>query len=528
MKHYLIVFLLFLPVLFWAQGAENSIPGDPFFENGAEYSDSLNYGMGGVVGAITVDGTTYSQVRLRPEINLGKFGFGLDIDLLIDADGNVRREDWDEWRDYVNKIFFIRFAQKHDPLFFKVGCIPDYTLGHGLIFDHFSNMLRYPAVKNVGGYFGINTPLSGAGFEVYTHNIHLNEIIAGRVHVNPLFYTKTPLLEKLEIGFNVGMDRNQYGKYPDTDGDGIVDIYDKFPNHKDHYLDTDGDGVPDELDTDISGIGGLDHPDENPYVDKQFPGIATTYPNFQFNTNIAKDTAQAYPDWQKLTIYSVDYTLPLIDNEAFYLDHYGEYAKIDKYGSGIVFPGFSSKFLIFEAKLEFRNFTDQFIPGYFDSLYEEQRSEMQITINSTGGEHYSLTTKEELISTAKASLGWLGYLRANIYDLVYVKVAFQDMYGDEMNTGKSLWASLSANPRNILNLREAGLSYSQTNVPYIDFINFRNNQSHISGRLVYGLSENANLVGRYSEVYTDINGDGKIKGKGEVTSSFAFGVEFQF
>ncbi|HNQ44307.1 MAG TPA: thrombospondin type 3 repeat-containing protein, partial [Candidatus Cloacimonadota bacterium] len=371
-------------------------------------------------------------------------------------------------------------------------------------------------------------PLSGAGFEVYTHNIHLNEIIAGRVHVNPLFYTKTPLLEKLEIGFNVGMDRNQYGKYPDTDGDGIVDIYDKFPNHKDHYLDTDGDGVPDELDTDISGIGGLDHPDENPYVDKQFPGIATTYPNFQFNTNIAKDTAQAYPDWQKLTIYSVDYTLPLIDNEAFYLDHYGEYAKIDKYGSGIVFPGFSSKFLIFEAKLEFRNFTDQFIPGYFDSLYEEQRSEMQITINSTGGEHYSLTTKEELISTAKASLGWLGYLRANIYDLVYVKVAFQDMYGDEMSTGKSLWASLSANPRNILNLREAGLSYSQTNVPYIDFINFRNNQSHISGRLVYGLSENANLVGRYSEVYTDINGDGKIKGKGEVTSSFAFGVEFQF
>ena len=225
----------------------------------------------------------------------------------------------------------------------------------------------------------------------------------------------------------------------------------------------------------------------------------------------------------------MDYVLPLIQTDLFYLDHYGEYATIDKYGSGIIFPGFSSKFLIFDTKFEFRNFNDEFLPGYFDRLYEEQRSEVSHVINSTTGRReYSLTTKEEFLKNAKSSMGWFGYIRASLWDTIYFKAAYQDMYGKDMTTGKSLWGSLTANPRSVLNLKEAGLYYSQTHVPYIDFKNLRNTSSHVNGKLVYGLSAGANLVGRYSETYTDINGDGKIKGKDEVVSSLAFGVEFQF
>jgi len=33
----------------------------------------------------------------------------------------------------------------------------------------------------------------------------------------------------------------------DSDGDGIPDVYDKFPNDKRYWLDTDNDGIPDEL-----------------------------------------------------------------------------------------------------------------------------------------------------------------------------------------------------------------------------------------------------------------------------------------
>lgn len=68
-----------------------------------------------MVGSVTIGDNTYSQIRLMPEIVIWKFGFGLDIDLLIDSEGKVRKEDWDEAQDIINKIYYIRFAQRKDP-----------------------------------------------------------------------------------------------------------------------------------------------------------------------------------------------------------------------------------------------------------------------------------------------------------------------------------------------------------------------------------------------------------------------------
>lgn len=531
MKKMFFVLLILLPVLLFCQAYtdEENVPGDPFFEEDPVYPESAEFGMGGVVGAVTVDNITYSQIRLRPQIEVGKFGFGLDVDLLIDAAGNVRKEDWDEWQDYVNKIFFISYGRRKDPFYFKVGSIPDYTLGHGLIFEHYSNMLQYPSVKNVGGYFGINTAISGMGFEVYTHNIHQNEILALRAHANPLGLMEVPLLEKLKIGVNLGIDRNQYGKYDDKDGDNIPDVYDKFPNNSSHWLDTDDDGIADNVDLDINGNGSMDHPSLNPYVESSFPGIAINYPDYPFDNDVTPDLAEAYPDADEIMVYSLDYQLPLIDTGTFFLDNYGEVAMIDGYGSGVIFPGFSSKFLIFDAKLEFRNFGSKFLPGYFDRLYDEQRSQVKyLDWDEDGRKHWSLVTKESMLNEIDPSLGWFGFLRANLYDTVFLKVAFQDMYGDDSFMGKSLWGSVTVNPRITPKLKEATIYYSQTNVNYINFKYPRNFNAHVLGRLVYSISENTDLVGRYSEYYNDLNSDGIIKGKDEVLEVITFGVEFTF
>jgi hypothetical protein len=514
-------------MLMWAQGVQQIIPGDPISEEDYEDSEDLNYGMSGMVGAVNINGVTYSQVRLRPEINLGKFGFGLDIDFLIDGDGNVREGDWDDWDDYLNKVYFIRWANRQDPFYFKVGCIPSYTLGHGLIFDQYSNTLRYPEEKNVGGYLGINTPFSKAGFEVYTHNIYKNEVIAARAHVNPFHYAHFPFLENLIFGVNIGMDRNQYGKYTDSDKDGVPDAYDKFPDDPYSWLDTDGDGMPDNLDFDIAGTGLIDHPSINPWVAENYPNIADGADSTRFNMVVVQDSVLIYDSWKDISVYSADYTLPLVETQFFHLDHYGEYAIIDKYGTGIIFPGFSSKFFIFDAKLEMRNFSDEFLPGYFDRLYEEKRSTVSIT-TADGRTIYGLTTKEDLLKTASRSVGWFGYLRANILDIGYIKAAYQDMYGTDMNTGKSLWASATVHPAVFPKLKEASLSYSQVHAPYIDFRNLRCSNATVSGKVVYNLSGNTDLVGRYSEIYTDANGDGKIRGENEVITAFAFGVDFSF
>ncbi len=531
MKRLLLLLLALLPILVFAQvfTDNQTIPGEISPEDDAEYPEGTELGMGGAVGTVLINNTMYSQVRLLPQINIGKFGFGLDVDLLIDSDGKVRKEDWDEWQDYVNKIYYISWARRNDPFYFKLGCIPDYTLGHGLIVNHYSNMLLYPEEKSVGGYVGVNTPLSGLGFEAYTHNVHKNHILAGRVFANPVQLLDIPLLEKLQVGVNVGIDRDQYRRFDDKDNDGIPDVYDRFPNDSAYWLDTDNDGLPDNRDVDLNNDGFIDHPSINPYVNEQLPNIVADNPTYAFDMTAVSDTVQAFPKRDDITVYSLDYRIPLIETDVFMLDNYGEIAKINGYGTGVIFPGFSSKFLIFDAKFEFRNFGAKFLPGYFDRLYDQQRSFVQYYERpSDGRKEWSLATKEAGLDYVTASVGWFGHLRANLYDLMYLKVAFQDMYGEGNHMGKSLWGSVTVNPTMVPKLKEATLAYSQTNVNYIDLRYPRNFNSIVTGRVVYELSDKTNLVGRYNEVYVDVDGDGKIKGKDEVIESFGFGVEFSF
>ena len=56
----------------------------------AQMADSTKaFSMGGAAGSITINGITYSEIRLMPELGFGKFGIGLDVDLLIDEEGNI-------------------------------------------------------------------------------------------------------------------------------------------------------------------------------------------------------------------------------------------------------------------------------------------------------------------------------------------------------------------------------------------------------------------------------------------------------
>jgi len=533
MKTPLLLALLLLPLVLCAQSLndEYMFPGDEAWEDPTyEILSSPEYSMGGMLGSATVDGVIYSQVRFMPELAIWKLGLGLDIDLLLDGEGKIRREGWDNWADILRKIFYIRFADRTDSLYFKIGSIPDYTLGHGLVFDDYSNMLRYPKVKNIGGYLGLNTSSYGFSFEVYTHDISKNEIIAGRASLQPLRGSKLPLLRKLKVGVNLGADRNPYGKYPDSDKDGYPDVYDKFPNDSRYWLDTDGDNTPDDIDFDLNGNGIMDHPDLNPYVNIAFPGIAELYPDYPFDTAVYPDSANQYLDPTPMLVYSLEYDLPLVEKSNIKLSNYAELAVIDGYGKGLIFPGFSLRWLIFDTKLELRNFGSRFLPAYFNNLYDEQRCEVVdlSAVSENGRRIYSLTTKDTMLDGIKASIGWFGYLKVNIANFAYLKCAYQDLFGDESIPGKSLWAKLTFMPEKFPRLREASLYYAQTDVAELDLKYPRNTNSRVTGRIVYGYNDYYNLICRYAEIYTDLNGDGKIRGSEETVETITFGVEFQF
>ena len=485
MKKIFMFFLILLPLILMAQ------------ESGEDVSQGTDFQMGGSVGATTINGETYTRIRLNPELSFWKFGVGLDIDFLITGDGDIREEDWDEWQDYINKILYLRYAHRGDPFYALVGSFPSYTLANGLIINGYTNMLNYPDQKKIGGYMGFNTDLSGFGMEMFAADFRQFDIFATRAHFKPLEVSTVPLLESLVLGVSFAHDRDQYLRFEDTDGDNVPDIFDDFPDNSSFAVDTDGDGFPDGIDIDADGDNIYDPVDDD----------------------IQLATRPVYDKAESVTIIGTDYLLPIIDADYLKLYHYAEVAKIVDYGHGFIFPGFGAKVAIFDFKLEGRRFDDEFIPGFFDYLYDDQRAFVR------GEEIY---TKTSILSGINASTGWYGSATTNIANIVYFDLAYQDMYGKDVATGKSLWVGLRAETSMIPKIKEATIMYSQTNKEYINFKYFRNENATVSGKISYELGGNSYLVGNYQERYTDINNDGRIIGEDEIAKTFSFTVEFKF
>ncbi|MDP8232681.1 MAG: hypothetical protein P9L91_08455, partial [Candidatus Zophobacter franzmannii] len=212
MRKLIILLVLLLPLFLFAQDDTENQEG---------------FAMGGAIGTVNLGGENYTSIRLMPELAIWKFGIGLDIDLLIDGEGQIREEDWDDWEDYVNKFYYLRFARRTDPFYFKVGGLRGYTLGNGLLMDNYSNMLHYPEVRQIGLYTGFNAySVANLGAEVFTSNVTENDILAARVRINPFYYSAIPFLENLMVAGSVAMDRNQYHAILDTDGDNVPDAFD--------------------------------------------------------------------------------------------------------------------------------------------------------------------------------------------------------------------------------------------------------------------------------------------------------------
>ena len=92
---------------------------------------------------------------MRPEIPIGKLGVGLDLYLYFNDDG-LYWESWDfssgaaAYRTIVDKIFYLRWGQPGDNLYFRAGALPSVTLGHGSLVNNYSNIMEYPQVRKIG------------------------------------------------------------------------------------------------------------------------------------------------------------------------------------------------------------------------------------------------------------------------------------------------------------------------------------------------------------------------------------------
>lgn len=174
--------------------------------------------MNGTLGAVVLtDPVTglqklYFQIGLLPEITLWKLGVGIDLYLYFDEENKLRKEDWNDSNDYLNKILYVKYGQKGEPVFAYLGGIRSTTLGHGLIMSNYTNMLRYPDVRTIGGILDVDFGVGG--FETIVANLNQAEVFGGRVYYRPFRNSSLPIIHRLAVGGSVVTDTD-----PDSDDD---------------------------------------------------------------------------------------------------------------------------------------------------------------------------------------------------------------------------------------------------------------------------------------------------------------------
>lgn len=196
MKRFLVIFAV---IIFSAQiFSQNYFPGL-----------KQNEGMlAGGMGLNWIDGELYYSFHFTPEVAFSKFGVGLDLNFDLNKNGNIRKENFNEFSDYLSIIRYVRYGQKNEPVYVKLGALDYYTLGHGSIMYLYNNRPSYDTRKNGlvcdldFGMFGIESIYSDFGQA---------GVIGVRGHVDPLKFTSAgdiPIIGNLEAGVSVVSDFN--------------------------------------------------------------------------------------------------------------------------------------------------------------------------------------------------------------------------------------------------------------------------------------------------------------------------------
>ena len=176
-----------------------------------------------------------TKISFRPEFSTNKIGMGFDIYLYFDEDGKLYRENWDftspsaSFKTLVDKIYYFRYGQVFDDLYFRIGALPKVTLGQGILINQYANNIDYPQIRRAG----IDLRYQFSGFKLQFIHSDLKEINKpGLIGLR----TSIPIIENFNIGFSIASDFNQYNGLVDSDGDNYPDFVEPdYANDPDYH-----------------------------------------------------------------------------------------------------------------------------------------------------------------------------------------------------------------------------------------------------------------------------------------------------
>ena len=497
----------------------------------AEPSTSLQ----GAFGAVTIDGKIWNQIALRPTLPFGKLSVAFDMVLYIDQDGNIHDDDWDfssgekVKNTIIDKIYFIRYGNRWDKNYFKIGALDNVTMGYGILLNRYTNTLLYPQVRKVGMEF--KTRAFGVNIHGFTNDFKENMGLAGLRISAPVDYGIT-------AGVSWVGDRNQYLGLRDRDGDGRPDLVDDFPNNNDWWVDTDGDGWADN-DTlnefDVDGDG---------WTDSSF-----TFP--LFGIVIDPDGVETKPEpinikeeSESFNAFSIDLGMPVVRGGPVSVDAYSQYAaflgytkdpisgRSERAGYGVIPLGLSARFGPAKFNFEFRMVPKgNFEFGYFDRSYEVERA----TFQSISGNQGIIVTKDQKLGTYGKQNGYYSSLSIGLGSLVDAVMAFQNLNGEQydfdsnnfQDASNQSFTAILRLKKGISKINKASWFYQQRNVP--NPFDFKYSESTIMGYNV-GLKLGNGMVLTYvfRRTFQDMNGDGDVLDNGEMINMTSVETSFSF
>ncbi|MBN1293703.1 MAG: hypothetical protein JXB48_17815 [Candidatus Latescibacteria bacterium] len=387
-------------------------------------------------GTVTMGDVQWQRFSFRPDIPIGNFGIGLDVELFIDEKGKISKEGWDfsnsnkTWDTLLRKIYYVRYGKSLDRFYARAGALDDVSLGYGLIMDGYRNTLNYPGDKKIGLDFALrNVGTFGIGVHGMINSFgdlkNKGIVIGGRVTARPLKPTNKGLISRLTIGATLVRDINQFAGLKDSDNDGYPDFQDGFPDDKHLWLDTDGDGITDYK---VSGA-------DTTFIDPDADGDNLTDKWYTEDRGVAILDSDGVEhdkllnienDLDGVSVYGFDAGLPLFEG-AFNLDIYGQYAGIHTGnegldgGWGIAIPGLQFLVERFKARVEYRHFEGRFRGNYFDNLYEHER----VTLIGDNIITKEMKLVDQMLNGMYAMMGY------NFYEMFSAHGTFQVMNGDK-------------------------------------------------------------------------------------------------
>jgi hypothetical protein len=178
-------------------------------EEEPEWVKALKEMIGMEIGSITIGDKTYAKAVIQPTFKIGDLKMALYLPIIyekdmFDPDYWYKPKGNNEWSfgldqsdpidgvgdllsDLFLKIKYVQWGEMRDTFWFKVGNVDDFTVGHGLIMNNYSNATDFPAIRRIG--VNLCLDFEKYGFEFINNDISeiitAPRIIGARGYIRP-------------------------------------------------------------------------------------------------------------------------------------------------------------------------------------------------------------------------------------------------------------------------------------------------------------------------------------------------------